>query len=112
MVDIDQDGIKAPVRLCGVKADILSGAGEEIAADELASWIGTQNFSKRQQARHMPVDDRLKCLNNPQTANGFVTQHRLGGVAKSETANHEVQLTPVVILLRVIGKAKRAKGNF
>ena len=60
----------------------------------------------------MPVDDRLKCLNNPQTANGFVSQHRLGGVAKSETANHDVQLTPVVILLRVIGKAKRAKGNF
>ena len=49
MVNINQNGIKASLWLCGVKADILSGIGEEITADELASWIGTQNFAKRQQ---------------------------------------------------------------
>ena len=60
----------------------------------------------------MPVDDRLKCLTNLQTTNRVVAQHRIRGVAKSEATNHDVRLAPVVILLMVIGKAKRGKGNF
>ena len=60
----------------------------------------------------MPVDDHLKRLTNLQTTNRVVAQHRIRGVAKSEATNHDVQLAPVVILLTVIGKAKRGKGNF
>ena len=59
----------------------------------------------------MPVDDRVKCLTKLQTTDRVVAQQRIRSAAKSEATNHDVRLAPVVILLMLISKAKRGKGN-
>src|SRR3546814_17387464 len=90
VIDIDDDRIVAGA---GGFAEPVwcSGEGEEIALKQAATRVAGYRLAQRQLALLVPFDDLGDQFDDGQRGDPRIVENRLGGIAETETADHDIE---------------------
>ena len=91
MVDVDDDGVEAPLRLLRVQPRAGSQR-EEVAGHQAAPRVRGQRRGGRDQPAPVPVDHHVQRLHHHQRAHLGVLEHGPRGVAQPQPADDHVQV--------------------
>ncbi|MCW2948967.1 MAG: hypothetical protein JWR24_5684 [Actinoallomurus sp.] len=94
MVDIDEDGMKAPALSFWIETPGGAGHREEIAADQTTPGIRRQPGAERYEFPFVPLDHFAERLHNNERAHAGVLQYTLRGVTKTKSPYNDVEVSP------------------